>query len=161
MKSLVVFLAILASVSLSFAECKEYKIVEHENSTEVVCADDNTNKAEGKAGQGVANSPRKGVADSPRKAKERCDLEYSSCTTSCSSGDRRCTSNCAMAKAQCDLTVLDMSPSAGEGQCKKRCDYEFSYCANGRSNIGDMNSLRRCAHDKAQCQMSCLNKAPF
>src|ERR1700687_6092427 len=94
-KLLVVFFVILVSASISFAECKEYKIIEHGNSTEVICIGDNPSKNEGGAGQRVADNPtvyddNRQKVEQERKGMERCDLDFTSCTSSCRGGDNRC-----------------------------------------------------------------------
>lgn len=156
--AVVVLLSLCVSVDKSFAGCTEYKVIEHENSTEVVCVGGESLTEVGPTRQErETESSQQNIQQllaQEQKAKEICNQEYTICSNGCSSGDVRCVQGCGASKAQCLLSAIYQSPET-LSKCKSRCSLEYDYCSSNCSSV-DVTCVKGCSASKASCEMQCL-----
>ncbi len=163
-------LSLVMATKMSHAECT---IIEHDNSTEVVCVGDKSlpvsTPIEGKritpnlqTEQALTN---KALQLEQERQEERCTLEYNLCYSPCTDNATpkslsSCNSRCQSAQAQCKLSAISNSLPETKSKCKKRCSLEYDICYIPCTDNATPKSLSscssRCQSTRAQCDMQCI-----
>jgi len=152
---------LLVTSNFAFADCKEYKLIEHKDSVEAVCVGEPSTTGQSKTQSQTTSYQDQLSSQKPKyndkSENERCTLQSNICKNGCSSGyGSSCYTSCQNNEAECMIAVLSNSSDKSMANCKKRCTLESNICKGGCSKGFGSSCYKSCQNTESSCQMNCL-----